>query len=85
MTAEREAQYLNLIEQLLRCPNGQEPEILAAQPELLDAGLVQITLQVATGMAHHDNQDGARFLVHIARELAKQLGLYPQTSTQEPG
>jgi hypothetical protein len=85
MTAEREAQYLNLIEQLLRCPNGQEPEILAAQPELLDAGLVQMMIQLATGMAHHDNHDGARFLVHVARELAKQLGLYPQTSTQELG
>ncbi|GAB1539161.1 hypothetical protein NUACC21_18260 [Scytonema sp. NUACC21] len=78
-TAEqRQNLYFNLIDQLLRCPNGQEPEVLEAHLELIDAGLIQTMLQVATGFAHQGNQDGAKFLIHVARELSKQLGLYPQ-------
>ena len=81
MTQQRQELYLNLIEQLLSCPNGQEPEVLDAQSELIDAGLVQIMVQVATVMAHEDNQDAAKFLIHVARQLAIQLGLYPQVSS----
>lgn len=83
MTEERQALYFNLIEQLLACPNGQEPEVLEAQPELIDAGLIQTMLQVASAFAHQGNQDGAQFLIFIARELAKQLGLYPELSDIE--
>lgn len=81
MTQQRQELYLNLIDQLLSCPNGQEPEVLDAQAELLDAGLVQTMVQVATVMAHEDNQDAAKFLIHVARQLAIQLGLYPQVSS----
>lgn len=83
MTEERQSQYLRSIEQLMRCPNGQEPEVLDANSDLLDAGLVQTMMQVATMFAHENNPDGAKFLVHVACELAKQLGLYPQTPVQE--
>lgn len=76
--------YMNLIDQLLKCPNGQEPEILDQHPDLLNAGLVQAMTQVAAYFAHHDNQDSAKFLIHVARELAKQLGLYPQVAGTEP-
>ncbi len=78
MTEQRQIHYLNLIDRLLKCPNGEEPEILDAQPDLLDAGLVQTMAEVATVMAHQDNQDAAKFLFHVARELAKQLGLQPR-------
>ncbi|HAG82736.1 MAG TPA: hypothetical protein DCL61_16620 [Cyanobacteria bacterium UBA12227] len=81
MTQTRQEQYLNLIDQLLRCPNGQEPEVLDAQMDLIDAGLVQTMMQVATVMTHENNPNGARFLIHVARELAKQLGLYPQLNS----
>lgn len=81
MTQQRQELYLNLIDQLLSCPNGQEPEVLDAQAELLDAGLVQTMVQVATVMAHENNQDAAKFLIHVARQLAIQLGLYPQVSS----
>lgn len=81
MTQQRQELYLNLIDQLLSCPNGQEPEVLDAQSELLDAGLVQTMVRVATVMAHEDNQDAAKFLIHVARQLAIQLGLYPQVSS----
>lgn len=83
MTEQRENQYFNLIEQLISCPNGAEPEILEGQPELIDAGLVQTMLQVATGFAHEGNDDGAKFLIHVARELSKQLGLYPEVPVKE--
>jgi len=82
METQRQDLYFALIEQLLNCPNGSEPEVLDAHAELLDPGLVQAMMQVATYMAHHDNQDGAKFLVHVARELAKQLGLYPEPESE---
>lgn len=73
----RESRYMDLINQLLQCPNGSEPEILDNHLDLVDAGLIQTMSQVAAYFAHHDNPDAAQFLVHVARELAKQLGLYP--------
>jgi hypothetical protein len=82
MTDERQTQYFNLIDELLQCPNGQEPEVLEAQPELIDSGLVQAMLQLATMFAHQGNQDGAQFLFFVAKQLAKELGLYPEVSNQ---
>ena len=78
----RQALYFSLIDQLLDCPNGKEPEILDASSELLDAGFVQTLMQTASYFAHQDNPEAAKFLVFIARELAHQLGLYPQTQPQ---
>ena len=82
MSEERQNQYFNLIDELLRCPNGQEPEVLESQPELIDSGLIHTMLQVATMFAHEGNQDGAQFLFFIAKELSKQLGLYPDVSNE---
>ncbi|WP_088891561.1 hypothetical protein [Leptolyngbya ohadii] len=85
LTQERQSLYMNLIDQLLRCPNGTEPEVLDSHPDLIDAGLIQMMSQVAAYFAHHDNPNAAEFLIHVARELAKQLGLYPavaQTQTE---
>lgn len=70
--------YFELIDRLLQCPNGSEPEVLDASPELLDAGLVQALVQAASYFAHQDNSEAAQFLTFIAKELARQLGLYPQ-------
>lgn len=82
MTEQRKSQYFNLIDQLLRCPNGQEPEVLDANMDLVDSDFIQSLMQVATMMAHDNNQDGAKFLIHIARQLAKELGLYPEASAE---
>lgn len=73
MSENRQERYFNLIDQLLKCPNGQEPEILDGQPDLLDEGLVKTLMQVATMMAHQDNQEAAKFLIFIARQLSKEL------------
>ncbi len=79
---QRQEQYLSVIDQLLRCPNGQEPEILDAHINLIDENFINTMVQVAAGFAHNNNHDAAKFLIHVARELAKQLGLYPQLSTE---
>lgn len=78
MTPQRQEQYFNLIDELLRCPNGGEPELLSANAELIDSDLIKTLVQVGTMMAHENNPDGAKFLFHVARELAQQIGLYPQ-------
>jgi hypothetical protein len=83
MSDPRQDQYFTLIDLLLKCPSGQEPEILDSQPELLDAGFVKALMQVATMMAHQDNQDAAKFLIFLARQLSKELGLYPQVSPEQ--
>ena len=79
---ERQEEYFKLIDRLLRCPNGKEPEVLDASADLIDANLIKTIMQVATIMAHEDNQEGSKFLIFIARQLAKQLGLYPELSTE---
>jgi len=71
--ADRENLYATLIDKLFQCPSGGEPEVLDAHSDLLDEGLVKMLVKVATYYAHHDNQDAAKFLIHVARELAKQL------------
>lgn len=78
---QRQQQYLSLIDQLLKCPNGQEPELLDANLELIDENFINTMVQVAAGFAHNNNHDAAKFLIHVARELAKQLGLYPEQPT----
>jgi hypothetical protein len=65
--------YYNLIDELLQCPSGGEPEVLAQYPELLDAQLVKTMLQVAAMMAHNNQQEPSKFLVFIARKLAENL------------
>lgn len=80
---QRQQLYFNLIDKLLSCPNGHEPEVLQDDPELIDAGLVQTIMEVGTMFAHQGNQEGAEFLFFIARELAKELGLYPEVSSKE--
>lgn len=79
---QRQEEYFKLIDRLLRCPNGKEPEVLDASADLIDKNLVKTMMQVATIMAHENNQEQSKFLVFIARELSKQLGLYPELSTE---
>lgn len=79
MELSRQEQYFRLINELISCPNGSEPDVLNHQMDLIDQGLVETMVQVAMIMTHENNPDGARFLFHVARELAKQLGLYPDT------
>ncbi|MGD1807121.1 hypothetical protein ACP6PL_17030 [Dapis sp. BLCC M126] len=83
MEEQRQEQYYELIDKLVKCPNGKEPDVLDENLELVDAGFVSVLMQVGQAQIHHGNQDGAKFLFHLARELAKQLGLYPDPNTSE--
>lgn len=77
MNPERQEAYLNLIERVLTCPNGQEPEVLSSSSDLIDAGFVQMLIQISASMAREGDEDTANFLVQLARLLGKSLGLSP--------
>ncbi|CAO5019469.1 hypothetical protein [Microcystis aeruginosa] len=47
MSEQRAQTYLNLINQLLSCNDGDEPRIVQKNQELLDEGLVQVMVAVA--------------------------------------
>jgi hypothetical protein len=47
MNEQRTQTYLNLINQLLSCNDGDEPRILQKNQELLDRGLVEVMVAVA--------------------------------------
>ena len=65
--------YYTLIDELLQCPSGSEPEVLDRNQELLTPQLVQTMLQVAAIMAHNNQQEPSQFLVFLARKLAQNL------------
>ena len=72
-----------LIDKLVNCPNGKEPDVLDENIELVDAGFISALMEVGQAQIHHGNQDGAKFLFHVARELAKQLGFYPDPNASQ--
>jgi len=65
--------YLNLIQLLLNCPRGEENQILQANSELVDAGLVQVMQLVAEIEREKGNENAADFLTDSASHLAEVL------------
>ncbi|MDR9405303.1 MAG: hypothetical protein RI580_17940 [Halothece sp. Uz-M2-17] len=80
---QRQEEYFELIDRLLHCPNGKEPDVLDSRSDLLDKDFIKTLIQVATAMAHENNQEASQFLMFIARELSKQLGFYGNVQTSE--
>ncbi|MEG3941888.1 CHAT domain-containing protein [Microcoleus sp. S36b_A3] len=76
MNEEPHQAYLNLIESLLNCPNGEENQILQANSELVDAGLVQVMLDMANDLRIDNNLDDANSLMTLAGHL---MGTYGNT------
>nr|MBW4576778.1 tetratricopeptide repeat protein [Aphanothece sp. CMT-3BRIN-NPC111] len=74
MNEQRTEAYLNLINQLLGCPSGEETEILNANVDLIDAGLVQMMEQVAKVLAERGDENAAEYLRNVARQLAEVMG-----------
>ncbi len=72
---QRLTQYLNLIQSLLNCPQGQEPAILQANQELIDEGLVVTMVAVAAQMSEEGEENNVRWLLNFAQQLAEMLGL----------
>ncbi|MEG4584649.1 CHAT domain-containing protein [Microcoleus sp. MOSTC5] len=71
MNEERYPAYLNLIDTLLICPSGKEPEVLGANQYLIDEGLVQVMEQMATTLTTQGDLDKADFLIEIANNLVE--------------
>ncbi|PSB39854.1 hypothetical protein C7B67_29220 [filamentous cyanobacterium Phorm 6] len=71
MNSERQPAYLNLINQLLTCPSGEEPEILNTHPELLDDGLVAAMLEEADNLRKFGQLNNADRLKDFAGLLGK--------------
>jgi CHAT domain-containing protein len=72
MEETRIAAYLQLIHTLLNCQNGDEPQILQDNSELLDRGFLETCESVAAKFAAQGGENGANFL----RNLANQLGQF---------
>ncbi|MFB2891610.1 CHAT domain-containing protein [Aerosakkonemataceae cyanobacterium BLCC-F50] len=73
MLSERQNAYLKLIRALLECPSGMEPEILNANRDLIDAGLVQIMVGAADMLEDRQEKDRANFLRNMAAQLAASI------------
>jgi hypothetical protein len=50
MNEQRTQAYINLIEQLLTCADGEEPNILQANQELIHPEFLQVMENYATGL-----------------------------------
>ncbi|NCS41526.1 MAG: CHAT domain protein, partial [Microcystis aeruginosa BS13-10] len=72
MNEARIEAYLALIQALLQCENGQEPALLQANAELVDAGLVAVMGQYADFLQQQGEDNNAGWL----RNMAQQLGQF---------
>jgi len=72
MNEQRAQAYVNLIQQLLTCANGEEPNILQANQELIDPQFLQEMENYATRLEQQGNNNPAAWL----RNMAQQLGQY---------
>jgi hypothetical protein len=79
MDENRDRAYLQLIHTLLNCPNGDEPQILQDNRELLDRRFLQACELVAETLAEQGQENAANFL----RNLASQLGEFIEAN--DPG
>ncbi|WP_445630557.1 CHAT domain-containing protein [Nostoc sp. DSM 114167] len=75
MKEQRQQAYLNLIRSLLDSPSGEEPEILAANQELLDAGFVQTLEEVSQMCSQRGDENTANWLQSLAMQLGEALNL----------
>ena len=76
----RRQAYLNLIQSLLSCPNGEENQILQANSELVGAGLLQVMLERANDLRKENNLDDANSLMTLAGHL---MGTYGNTMVEK--
>ncbi len=79
MDEQRQQAYSQLIESLLKCPDGEEAEILAANTELLDAGFLQMLAVAAQHYSQQGQENTANWLRNLETQLSAALNL-PTTS-----
>ncbi len=71
---ERFKLYFQLIQQLLACPEGEELELLEANSDLFDLGLLFAMQWVANDFAENDNSNTSEWLPSFAQWLVQQMG-----------
>ncbi|MGF1523879.1 MAG: hypothetical protein ACFBSF_16295 [Leptolyngbyaceae cyanobacterium] len=69
MKQQRLAAYLNLIQDLLTCPQGEEWIHLKNHEDLVDVQFLQVMEQVATQLARQGDRESAVFLHNWAAKL----------------
>jgi CHAT domain-containing protein len=82
MNEQRTQAYLNLINQLLSCNEGDEPRILQENEELFDRGLIEVMVAVAQQLEEARRENEAQWLMNIAQQLAQALGLLDNNPTE---
>ncbi len=82
MNEARIEAYLTLIQALFQCENGQEPALLEANAELLDAGLVAVMKQYAGFLEQQGDSNNGRWLLNMAQQLEQFLE--PPRDNQNP-
>jgi len=73
--------YVNLIEQLLACADGEEPYILQANQGLIDPEFLQVMENYATLLEEQEDNNSAAWLRNIAQQLRQYVN--PQAVTIE--
>ena len=73
MNEARIEAYLALIQALFQCENGQEPALLEANAELVDAGLVAVMKQYADFLEQQGDSNEGRWLLNMAQQLEQIL------------
>jgi len=73
--AEGNSAYLQLIQQLLSCPSGEEAQILQDNSQLLDAGFLQACEAVAVTLVQQGEENNANFLRNLASQVGEFLGM----------
>jgi tetratricopeptide (TPR) repeat protein len=76
-TEERFRAYVELIEALLACEQGQEAEILQANFEWVDAGLVATMRERAAALLAEGEENNGRWLNHFAEQVESALASLP--------
>jgi hypothetical protein len=69
MNQQRLQAYLNLIQELLTCSEGEEWTLLQQHEELVNPELVQVMEQVASQLTTEGNREAAEFLHHWANQI----------------
>ncbi len=77
--------YLDLVQELLDCQEGEEQTLLAKRSELIDENLVMALLAVAEMLTERDGREAEAtvdWLVNFAQDLAGQLGVAIEDKSQ---
>jgi CHAT domain-containing protein len=81
---EEQDAYLDLVFEIVNCSNGEEKNLLAARPEMLNEQLVAALLAVADMLNQKEEENTkVSILTDLAEKLAEQLGIDLDTDDVE--